>query len=282
MRILVTGACGPAGRSLLTQLHTRGVDAVGVDLVPAPRADGVPVLPVLPASDPGSLAELTALVDELGIDLVIPTVSEELPQIAALRRLGVLIGPRQAVELAHDKWLTTQVLAQSGVAVPRTALASGLDPALRTWIGSPFVTKPRVSRGGRGVEVHQAWTPAVASDTASLVSEFVPGVEYGPNLFLHDDPGADVAVVLRKTGLKSGVFGNATGVERVVADDVAAVALAACHALGLRGPADVDVRRRADGVPVVLEINARFGANSAHAPELLDAALATVAAGVPA
>ena len=30
------------------------------------------------------------------------------------------------------------------------------------------------------------------------------------------------------------------------------------------------MRRRADGVPVVLEINARFGANSAHAPEVLD------------
>jgi carbamoyl-phosphate synthase large subunit len=36
----------------------------------------------------------------------------------------------------------------------------------------------------------------------------------------------------------------------------------------------VDVRRRADGTPVILEINARFGANSHHAPEVLDALLA--------
>jgi len=34
------------------------------------------------------------------------------------------------------------------------------------------------------------------------------------------------------------------------------------------------VRRRADGKPAVLEINARFGANIAFAPEILDAALA--------
>jgi carbamoyl-phosphate synthase large subunit len=54
------------------------------------------------------------------------------------------------------------------------------------------------------------------------------------------------------------------------------VALAACQAIGLRGPADVDVRRRADGTPVVLEINARFGANLTHAPEVLDALLADV------
>jgi carbamoyl-phosphate synthase large subunit len=36
---------------------------------------------------------------------------------------------------------------------------------------------------------------------------------------------------------------------------------------------DIDIRRRRDGTPVVLEINARFGANIRHAPEVLDAAL---------
>jgi carbamoylphosphate synthase large subunit len=41
----------------------------------------------------------------------------------------------------------------------------------------------------------------------------------------------------------------------------------------LQGPADVDIRCGADGVPAVLEINARFGANSAYAPEIVDALL---------
>jgi carbamoylphosphate synthase large subunit len=41
----------------------------------------------------------------------------------------------------------------------------------------------------------------------------------------------------------------------------------------LTGPVDLDVRRGVDGEPVVLEINARFGANSSHAPEVLDALL---------
>ena len=44
-------------------------------------------------------------------------------------------------------------------------------------------------------------------------------------------------------------------------------------AVRLQGPLDVDIRRRADGTPVVLEVNARFGANSAHAPEILTALL---------
>lgn len=36
----------------------------------------------------------------------------------------------------------------------------------------------------------------------------------------------------------------------------------------------MDIRRDADGTPVVLEVNSRFGANSASAPELLAAVLA--------
>ena len=43
--------------------------------------------------------------------------------------------------------------------------------------------------------------------------------------------------------------------------------------VGLRGPLDIDIRRRTDGLPVVLEINARFGANIRFASEVLDTAL---------
>lgn len=53
------------------------------------------------------------------------------------------------------------------------------------------------------------------------------------------------------------------------ASDVARVALAAATTLDLVGPLDVDVRRDELDVPRVLEINARFGAWSAAAPELL-------------
>lgn len=282
MRILVTGACGPAGRSLLTQLHQRGVDAVGVDMAPTPRPDGIPVLAALPASDPAYLTQLDDLVAGLGAHLVIPTVSEELPLVAAAGRPWALIGPADAVVLAADKWLTTQVLSAAGVTVPRTIVADQATDHLRAWIGAPIVTKPRISRGGRGVVVHQAWGPAVPVAADLVASEFVPGVEFAPNVFVADDPAADVAVVLRKTGLKDGVVGNATGVERVDDPVVGAVAVAACRALGLRGPADVDVRLRADGTPVVLEVNARFGANSTHAPELLDAVLACTRAEVTA
>jgi carbamoylphosphate synthase large subunit len=85
-------------------------------------------------------------------------------------------------------------------------------------------------------------------------------------------------VVVEKTELAHGNVGNAVLSRRVEADealDVGSVAMAAVRALGLTGPVDIDVRRRADESPVVLEVNARFGADSESAPELLDAVLAS-------
>ena len=64
-------------------------------------------------------------------------------------------------------------------------------------------------------------------------------------------------------------------------DEISGLALAAVEALGLTGPVDLDIRRMPDGTPVVLEINARFGANSAAAPELLSAVLASVGVAGP-
>ena len=78
-------------------------------------------------------------------------------------------------------------------------------------------------------------------------------------------------MVLRKTGLKDGLVGNALGVERVERDDLAELGARAARSLGLEGPIDMDVRLAADGTPAVLEINARLGANVLSAREVLDA-----------
>ena len=48
----------------------------------------------------------------------------------------------------------------------------------------------------------------------------------------------------------------------------------------IHGPADVDIRRRDSGEPVVLEVNPRFGAHIAHCPEVLDAMLEDFDVGV--
>src|SRR5229473_551675 len=139
-------------------------------------------------------------------------------------------------------------------------------------LGFPLLSKPRFGRGGRGVVVHHgADDLACASPEEVVWQEFLSGEEYDLNLFVERDGSVPAAVVLRKTGLKDGLVGNALGVERVERPDVAGLGMRAARSLGLEGPIDMDIRLSADGSPAVLEVNARLGANVLSASEVLDA-----------
>ncbi len=289
MRLLLTGAGGPAARALGDQLTARGHWVGGVDM----RDIGSPILGafqrVCTATDHAYLDEVCALARCWAVDAVIPSVSEELAVFAEQQDripVPVLVAGSDAVHVADDKLRTAERLQDVGVAVPLFSLPSMLGSAARAVaeMDGPVIVKPRVSRGGRGVRLIRGGEVADAAveaywgslDDSFVVQAFAPGTEYAPVVYRDDAGRCTVCVVLRKTALKEGVVGNALTVERSNAsrdDDVAQVACAAADALDLTGPVDIDIRRRADGVPVVLEVNARFGANSAHAPELLDAAL---------
>lgn len=318
-RVLVTGASGPAGSSLLTQLGERGIPVLGVDMAPRPRPDGLRILQGPPATAPDFVSALAAICEEYSIDLLIPTVDEELSVLAPLRtallhRARIAVAPTAAVAIAADKWLTHRVAESSGLAVPRSLEAPTLTEEGAYWLGFPYVVRPRVARGGRGVRLETTFPPAMPLRDTEMVSAFLPGTEYCAQLYLPaagssprdgavNGAGGDVisgardgardgarygarrrptVVVLEKTSLASGQHGNATGVRRVNAPDVAELALAAAQAVGLSGAADVDIRRDTHGRPALIEINARFGAHSAHAPELLDALLEAYAPAEPA
>lgn len=282
-RVLVTGIYGPAGQALAGQLLDAGYELVGTDM--ACQSDDRMRVHKLPgANDPAMLGRLMDIVEREEIDLVIPTVSEELVQVGTVRHAftaPVVLADGLGVARAEDKLFTMWHLAAHGVRIPRFATPdrfADADQAME-FFGGPFVIKPRVSRGGRGVVVVDSPSDVedwAALDPGQILQRFAPAEEYAPVVFLDPDGTADRTWVLRKTGLKEGRVGNAIGVELVAdgVDDVADLALETARALDLAGPCDIDVRRLADGTPVVLEVNARFGANSAAAPELLSAVLA--------
>ncbi|MFD7026021.1 ATP-grasp domain-containing protein [Promicromonospora sukumoe] len=315
--LLVTGAGGPAGRALGAQLAARaagGADLtwVGVDIVPVDD-------PNYPASDHAPRADswdyatgMRDLVVKHAPDLVVPTVQDELPQVAVLAQAldhttTVLTAAPGPAALAADKLLTMLALDRAGVPVPRYALPTDFESVEEAlaWAHGPVVIKPRVSRGGRGVRLIESaadlsapvdpgdltgpagpmvWT---ALNASWIVQTFAEGTEYCPQLFRSASAGTPdtdgiggthgtTVVVLEKTVLKQGRVGNAAAVVRPAAGslpDVEDVARRAVAALGLTGPADLDIRRDATGAPLVLEVNGRFGANSEHAPELLDVVL---------
>lgn len=272
MNILVTGIGGPAGQNVARLLQERQHQVYGVDMQQT-TFQGAGFQKVMAAHHPDYLEQLQILKQAWHIDLIIPTVSEELPLMASQQGLPVVIGHEAAVKTANDKYLSYVQLAQAGVAVPYTVLPSQLTLGTIAMLGLPCLSKPRVSRGGRGVLLHEDYATLANLDDSHIVQGFAEGTEYTVNLFVGEDAKV---VVLEKLELKEGKVGNAVRVERVSAPDVAQTALKAARSLGLTGPMDMDIRRDALGRPLVLEINARFGANIAHASEILDATLECV------
>ena len=279
---LVTGIGGPAGTNVSRLLLERGHRVIGTDMQALSPAN-MRFFRVPEAHDTGFLLAVRTVAEQEAVDWIIPTVSEELPVFAGRwewgKKFPVLISSARAVEIADDKYLTAQALSSAGVPVPRFVLPSQVhSPAdVARLVGWPCISKPRVGRGGREVAWHpeQDWSIISKLDDRYILQEFAAGTDFAPNVFAGQD-GKTQVIVLEKTELKEGLVGNAKQVLRVDAPDVAEVASAAAKAVGLLGPLDIDIRRRVDGVPVVLEINARFGANIRYAPEILDAFLGTL------
>jgi carbamoylphosphate synthase large subunit len=275
--ILVSGVGGPAGSNVTELLMARGFDVVGTDMREV-KFPGRAFYLVPPAADADYLNSTREIVAREHAVLFIPTVSDELTIVAVGWRgtPSAIISPADAVATANDKYLTAVALSAAGVPVPRFALPSQFHnpQELAEQIGWPCISKPRVGRGGRDVRICETadWPVVAALGDRYILQEFASGTDYAPNVFIAQD-GNDLVVVLEKTELKEGRIGNACSVRQVENADIGRVAIAAARAAGLVGPQDVDIRKRSDGQPVVLEINARFGANIRFAQEILDATL---------
>jgi len=266
-RILVTGCGGPAGRAVRELLLQRGYSVIAVDMQPSSTAH---IRKVPQANDPNFVPELGKIARNFNCELVIPTVSEELPVLAGRwnrNGIPIVLSSRSSVLIADDKFSTCEHLRSKGVSVPKYRLPSWDMDGL----GWPLISKPRVGRGGRGVVLHESEATLAGLDDGYVLQEFVSSVEFAPNIYCNK--GKSFAIVLKKTKLKQGIVGNALVVERVNEPEIAELAIRAAKAIGLTGPVDIDIRRRSDGTPVVLDINARFGANLVNAPEILDSAL---------
>ncbi len=275
--IVVTGVGGPAGRAAATYFAENGYRVVGTDMREVSSPSWAFRL-VPGARDPRFPSALLAVAVDEGAALVLPTVTEELPVVARMRRalrergIALSVSDPPGIDVANDKLLTARALSANGVAVPTTFSGATRGAAVVGTIGYPLLSKPRFGRGGRGVKVHRSAADLAHTGPDEIVWQaFLPGEEFDVNLFVERDDHAATVTVLRKVTLKEGLVGNALSVERASRPDVAALALRAALALDLEGPLDVDIRLGHDGAPAVLDVNARVGANVLSAREVLDA-----------
>lgn len=261
-RVLVTGVGGPAGVAVLRSLLRRpDVDvfagdmdgwASGLYLVAADRRRILQ-----PGLSPDFVDGIRTLVAQDSIDVVISTVDVELPPLAARRNdLGaVLAAPSEAtLAVTLDKWELAQRCAPL-LRVPVTRLLNADGIALR-W-AFPVIVKPRRGAGSRGVRLvpDRAALSAMEPDEALIIQEHLPGDEYSVDVLADADGGVVAAVPRTRTRVDSGVsIAGQTVHDEALEQTAAAVA----RAIGLRGVANVQLRRDADGVPALLEVNPRF------------------------
>ncbi len=273
---MITGIGGPAGKSAVDYLRKRGYSTIGTDSreITAP-AD---LFYKVPGADHASFTDsLIRIIKERRPSLLIPTVSEELPIISALKktieRFGcmVFISPSAATDIVHDKFKTATYMHQHGIPSPRSFDGRAPREDVFNELEMPFLSKPRIGRGGRGIVLYRSGDEFYSETRTGLIfQEFIPGDEFDLNMFVDKSGEVLASVVLKKTVLKEGIVGNAVEVERVNRKDIDNLGRRIAKIMNLEGPIDMDIRLRRDGTPVVLEINARLGANVLSAPEILD------------
>ena len=262
VRVLVTGAGGPAGvaviRSLLqradVQVFAGDMDgwASGLYLVPASRRRILS-----PGKSVGFVDELIALCAADRIDALFSTVDVELPPLARRRSEfgAALAAPSlDTVETCLDKF----ALAVRCAPLLRTPTTHLVGPASEAedWT-FPIIVKPRSGAGSRGVRLVRSRTEldALGTDESLIAQEHLPGDEYSVDV-IADAHGHVIAAVPRtRTRVDSGVSIAGLTLHDPVLE---ATATAVAQAVALTGVANVQLRRDANGVPALLEVNPRF------------------------
>src|SRR5699024_10829367 len=117
--VLVTGAGGHVGALVVHQLIERGMRVITTDITPLPDPRDDFVLGPY-AGSPSYIPFLEATLGRFDVDLLIPTVPDELPALAVA---APILGGRIAVAapgpigMCHDRLLTMRYLARHRIPV---------------------------------------------------------------------------------------------------------------------------------------------------------------------
>lgn len=260
-----------SGRRVLDALRTAGVEAdlhdVDVHLLPSLAADPPDAVVIALHGATGEDGSLRGVLDLCGVPYV-----------------G---GDARAARLAWDKPSAKTVLREHGIPTPAwVALpherfselgAVAVLERIVARLGTPLMVKPAQGGSGLGAAVvtdtealPAAMVGCFAYDQTALVERYVPGTDVAVSVVdLGDGPQALPAVeIVPKGGVYDYAARYTAGLttwhaparlSTKVADAVAATALAAHHALGLRDLSRVDLIVDEAGEPHVLEVTVAPG-----------------------
>ena len=214
---------------------------------------------VVRVDDPGYMAQLSSLVDEHDVDLVVPLTDLDQHILASARdELGapVLLAPAEVTRQMGDKYLAHQTLERIGIPSP----PSWLPDALPDDLAFPVALKAREGFGSRHIyrangreelDFHLARTPV-----SSFVQAWCLGEEFSIDV-LCDFEGRCLNAIPR-TMIESKGGESIKGM--TIKDwDLIEYGRRVAEALPIWGPANIQCFREQDGTLLVTDVNPRFG-----------------------
>jgi carbamoyl-phosphate synthase large subunit len=273
MSVLVTGVGGTAGQSVINAIRMmrERTRIVGVDMNPLSAGlyvvDKGYVIP--PADDTAFVPRLVQLCGEEHIEVLIPTVDEELLPLALgrssfeIQGTKIILASSRLLEKALDKWETYVLLHDAGIPVPKSMLLGDRDAVIKS-LGLPLVIKPRKGRGGRGIiclhnpNLFEYFVPRIKDP---MFQECLTGTEYTVDV-VATRKGKILAIVPKKRiEMRAGSTYKAITVRK---REIENTATRIAHLLKADGPLNIQFKvNTRTGQANVLEINPRFSSSLA-------------------
>jgi len=272
IKIAVTGAgselaCSiiKACREFTIPVHVTGCD-ITQDAVGRFLCDDFVIVP--PAADKDYIKVLGSMVQQKGIDVVIPSADAEFPVLARERNFfyekygsKILVNSCSEYERFNDKWLTFQWFEKKGIPSPRTLKIPAGSKSISLKIkefGFPIIIKPSHGGGSRHIfKVHnldelEKYLPIVPEP---LLQEYIASDQGEYTAGTYRDENNYVHVIILKRTLKFGMTNIAASVtDQPALEDFCRNVILKTN---LEGSNNIQFRIAEDG-PKVLEINPRF------------------------
>lgn len=231
------------------------------------------------------IPRLLEICQENNIGLVVSLFDIDLPYLAKARAqflergIEVAVSAPEVIDIANDKWQTYLFLTEQNIATPRTYLSlnDALEDLGRSKIEFPVIVKPRWGMGSLSVfkadsseeleffyhyairQIEKSYLNILSRDdlaTSVLVQEFIPGKEYGLDVFNNLKGYHIQTIAKQKLAMRSGE----TDISKVIEhEQLNQIGKNLSKVLRHRGNLDVDVLENSAGELFVLEMNARFG-----------------------
>ncbi|MBD3215957.1 MAG: ATP-grasp domain-containing protein [Candidatus Lokiarchaeota archaeon] len=238
IKVLVTGAGGPAGMGVIKSLKLSDLDIniLGADM--DKYAPGLYISDksfIIPAADNEKFSEkILEICDLEDVDIIIPTVDQEVVIFSKfMDRLNkihvkIMIPNLQNILNCINKWKTYNICKKERLDVPLSIQVTRENIIENmSELDFPIVIRPYQSRGARGIsfiqskdEIPAAIRKAEKYSDKYMIQEFVPGPVYTVSCLLDQKSNIKASIVLKKLKEKPSTGGVAIAGKTIVNEEI--------------------------------------------------------------